>query len=219
MNKNLIRQLCDTDHPVLFEIGSAEGLDTEDFIRTFIDLEFEMYCFEPYEKNAIEFRNIIKDNRVKFYQVALGNIDGMVNFNVSLDNNIYSSSLKEPGDALFKTWTGLFPNKFSFGKTKVRSVKLDTFTKENRIGIIDFVWMDCQGAEDLVIKGGRETFDSKVRYLYTEYSNQEIYVGEPSLIQILNMLPSYAVIENFPNKTGDLLGGDVLLKNNVFRRG
>jgi|WetSurSiteA1Bulk_404760.scaffolds.fasta_scaffold01703_8 2-O-methyltransferase len=219
MNKNEIRQLCNTEHPILFEIGSAEGLDTEDFIRTFIDLDFKLYCFEPYERNVMEFRNTIKDYRVKLYPVAVGDTDGEVDFHVSLDKNIYSSSLKEPGDALFKTWSYLFPNRFSFGKIRVKSIKLDTFVKENRIGIIDFIWLDCQGAEDLVIKGGRETFTNRVRYLYTEYSNQEIYVGEPSLNQILNMLPNYSVIKNFSNKSGDVLGGDVLLRNNAFKIG
>lgn len=216
MNKNSIRKLCNSDHPILFEIGCAEGLDTEDFVRTFVDLDFKLYCFEPYEQNAIEFKNVIKDTRVKFYQVAIGNVDGEVDFNISLGKNIYSSSLREPGEAMFKTWANLFPNRYSFGKTTVKSVRLDTFVEDNHIKLIDFIWMDVQGAEDLVIEGGRKTFDKKVRYLYTEYSNQEIYVGEPSLKKILKMLPNYSVIENFPNKTGDKKGGDVLLKNNVF---
>jgi 2-O-methyltransferase len=216
MNKNLIRQLCNKESPILFEIGSAEGLDTEDFIKTFIDLDFKLYCFEPYDRNAIEFRNAIKDSRVNFYEMAVGDTDGEMEFNVSLGKNIYSGSLKEPGDALFNTWTWLFPNKLSFGKTKVKSITLDTFTKENNIDLIDFIWMDCQGAEDLVIRGGKETFKNKVRYLYTEYSNQEIYIGEPTLEQILDMLPDYAIVETFVNKAGDTQGGDVLLKNNVF---
>jgi len=216
LNKNLVRQYCNTDTPTIFEIGCADGRDTEEFIKTFIDLDFKLYCFEPYEPNVMEFRNVIKDNRVKLYQVAIGDIDGEVDFNVSLNNNLYSSSLKEPGDALFNTWSWLFPNKFSFGKTKVKSITLDTFTKENNIELIDFVWLDCQGAEDLVIKGGKQTFKNKVRYLYTEYSNQEIYKGEPSLDKILSMLSTYSLIENMHNTNGDLLGGFALLKNNIF---
>jgi len=216
MNKNRIRELCNFDHPILFEIGCAEGLDTEDFIKTFVDLDFKLYCFEPYEQNAIEFRNVIKDPRVKFYQAAVGNIDGEVDFYISIGKNIYSSSLKEPGEACFRIWRNLFPDKSSFKKTTVKSLKLDTFVSENRIKLIDFIWMDVQGAEDLVIQGGKETFDKRVRYLYTEYSNQEIYVGEPSLEKIMKMLPNYSLVENFPNQNGDLLGGDVLLKNNVF---
>jgi FkbM family methyltransferase len=37
----------------------------------------------------------------------------------------------------------------------MNSIRLDTFVKNNNIGHIDFLWLDCQGAEDIVIEGGR----------------------------------------------------------------
>lgn len=214
MNKQIIPTLCDINHPVIFEIGCADGLDTLDILNAFGNIkDLEIYCFEPYEVNIKKFKRNINDSRVKLFEVAVGNKNGEVEFNISLGNNFYSSSLKEPGESLFRTWNNLFPNRDSFGKTIVRTITLDCFVNDKNIDMIDFVWLDCQGAEDLVIEGGKETFQKKVKYLYTEYSNQEIYVGEPSLQDILNMLPNYTIIENFPNLSGDLLGGDVLLKN------
>jgi len=56
-----------------------------------------------------------------------------------------------------------------------------------------------------VIQGGTQTFKDKVRYLFTEYSNDEQYEGQPRLERILELLPSFEVIRND--------GSDVLLKN------
>ena len=82
--------------------------------------------------------------------------------------------------------------------------RLDNWARENSIGAIDFIWADTQGAEGDLISGGQATL-ARTRYLYLEYSNDEIYEGEPSLQALLAMLPNYSVIKRFPN--------DVLLKN------
>lgn len=213
MNKDYIRQLCNNQNPIIFEIGSADGIDTLDFIHHFNHLDFQMFCFEPYEENIKEFKKRICDHRVKLFEGVVGNTDGSVDFYASLGKNIYSGSLRQPGDLLFKTWPELFQKENSFAKTVVQSVKLDTFVEQNKIKSIDFMWLDCQGAEDIVIAGGVNTFANKVKYLYTEYSNQEIYAGEPKLSQIIKSLKTYAIMDLQPNQNGDLLGGDVLLKN------
>jgi 2-O-methyltransferase len=213
MNKNLIRQLINSEHPVIFEIGAADGIDTEEFIQNFNDLDFYMYCFEPAIRNTIEFEKRIQDKRVQLLKCAIGNVDGEVSFYEGSKNKItgqeflYSDSLRKPGKDLFEIWP-MFGDKSTFKRIKVKSVKLDTFVKENNIGIIDFVWMDVQGAEDLVIKGAKESLENNIRFLYTEYSNREIYKNEPGLDKILSMLPNFQMIADF--------GTDVLLKNKRF---
>jgi hypothetical protein len=62
-----------------------------------------------------------------------------------------------------------------------------------------------QGAEERVIRGGLETLSGKVRYLFTEYADDEQYEGQPSLRTILSLLPCFDIIRND--------GRDVLLKN------
>jgi len=65
----------------------------------------------------------------------------------------------------------------------------------------------------MVIYGGRNTFDNKVKYLYTEYSNRKIYKDEPTLNNIMSMLPNYKIIENYPDHRSYGADGDVLLRN------
>ena len=211
MNKNEIRNLINKTEPIIFEIGCADGLDTQEFISVFNDLKFKMYCFEPDARNRRAFKSKIFDKRVNLISCAIGNEDndslpfyesGKDNPTGRQDVHILSSSIRTPSETLFKTW----PDMGEFNKIKVRSMKLDTFVELHNIDLISFIWADVQGCEDLMIEGGKETLTNKVRFLYTEYSNNEYYNGEPNLQKILSMLPNYSVLKDF--------GTDVLLKNN-----
>jgi hypothetical protein len=93
----------------------------------------------------------------------------------------------------------------TFGDSiEVRTVALDTVSRLHTPGIIDFIWADIQGAEAEMIRGGLDTL-SRTRYLFTEYSDDELYEGQPTLRDILELLPDFRVVE--------LWSDDVLLKN------
>ena len=84
--------------------------------------------------------------------------------------------------------------------------RLDTYVTDKKIDLIDFIWADVQGAEDLLIKGGKVTLDTKVRYLYTEYSGKEYYENSPNMNTIKELLgDNWVIVRDF--------GTDVLLKN------
>ena len=211
MNKNQIRSLINKSEPIIFEIGCADGSDTQEFISVFNDLNFKMYCFEPDHRNRKAFKSKIFDKRINLISCAIGNEDkddmlfyesGKDNRTGNQDVHILSSSIRPPTETLFKTW----PDMGEFNKISVRSMKLDTFVNLHNIDIISFIWADVQGCEDLMIEGGIETFNNKVRFLYTEYSNNEYYKNEPTLQKILSMLPNFSIVQDF--------GTDVLLKNN-----
>ncbi len=68
--------------------------------------------------------------------------------------------------------------------------------------------MDVQGAESDVIAAGRQTLGN-TRFIYTEYSDKELYEGQLSLQAILDLLPSFEVVTKYPRE----VEGDVLLRN------
>jgi hypothetical protein len=90
----------------------------------------------------------------------------------------------------------------------VPTLRLDDWCGENNIDRIDFIWMDVQGAEGDVIAGASRIL-KKTRFLYTEYSNNELYEGQLSLKQLLARLPLFDVLATYP--------GDVLLKNRTIQ--
>lgn len=113
-------------------------------------------------------------------------------------------SLKKPNENLTINWPSIYLQEV----IEIESIKLDTYVNEKNIEIIDFIWADVQGGEDLMIKGGTEAF-KKVRYLYTEYSNSEsnsYYEKTPFLRDILDLLG-----EGWEIHTD--YGNDILLKN------
>ena len=214
MNKNEIKNLLAKDNPIIFEIGSADGIDTQEFIDTF-GVNLEINCFEPDPRNLEvflnggervckpEFKGPVTGNFVILNKRAVGDSDGKCNFFQT--NTIYSSSLKKPNENLKKNW----PQIDLQDVLEIESITLDTYVKDNKIEIIDFIWADVQGGKDLMIKGGRETFEKKVRYLYTEYARGEensYYDGTPFLSDIIDLLgENWEVCRDF--------GSDVLLKN------
>lgn len=72
--------------------------------------------------------------------------------------------------------------------------------------------MDVQGAESDVIAGGQKTL-GRTRFIYTEYSDRELYEGQLSLRSILDLLPAFEVVTLYPRE----IEGDVLLRNKVLR--
>lgn len=200
MDKREIRNLINNSSPVIFEIGCADGKDTLDFIQTFNDLSFKMYCFEPEPRNAKVFRDTVHDGRVYFHEKAVGDIsNSQTPFHQS--NTEYSSSLLEHTEDLTKQWPVIkFENTLFIEK-----VSLDDFVESEKIDRIDFIWADVQGAEHLLIAGAKKTLREKVKYFYTEYSDIAYYKGEQTLEQILSLLPDFKLVWDF--KT------DVLLVN------
>jgi hypothetical protein len=89
------------------------------------------------------------------------------------------------------------------GEVEVDAVRLDSLHRRLGLDVVDFVWADIQGAERELILGGRHAL-VRTRYLYTEYSDHELYEGQPSLNEILALLPEFRLIELWPNNV--LLG-------------
>lgn len=204
MNKHQIKQLINKENPIIFEIGCADGRDTKEFIDIFENLN--IYCFEPEPKNIEIVKSTISYGGHHLFEGVVSDISGKLNFNRSRTDNpddlSYSGSIKKPKEHLVE-WPFI---KFD-EQIEVNSTTLDDFCNNKNISIIDFIWADVQGAEESMIIGGKITFDTKVRFLYTEYSNKEYYEGQANLNKILNLLGSnWSVINDF--------GSDVLLKNN-----
>jgi FkbM family methyltransferase len=110
----------------------------------------------------------------------------------------YSSSIRQPKNHLRR-----YP--VTFGPSvEVDAVALDTFHARHGLDVVDFIWADIQGAEGEMIAGGGRTL-ARTRYLYTEYSDDELYDGQITLREMLRRLPGFRVLELWPE--------DVLLEN------
>ena len=194
-----------TDNPVVLEIGAAEGEDTVRYVEALIALKrpFRYIAFEPDERNIWHLNRMPLRDRFELFPNAVGDRNGLVPWRSS--NHPYSGSVKEPVEHLT-----LYPSITFAPPTTVFMERLDVTAIRLGIGKVDWIWCDVQGAEDLVIAGGQETF-KRTRFFYTEYLEFEAYQGQIGRDEIHRRLPgNWVIAEDYRSWSK---GGDCLFEN------
>jgi FkbM family methyltransferase len=210
---NIKQFIQNLDIKIFVEIGMHFGIDTKDFRR--MHPHARIVCFEPDPRNIDMIKKLGNDKICELYELALSNTNEPMNFYLSSGNSkeklndplltkndwSCSSSLKKPTGHLVKHKWITFPKSI-----KVKCCKLDDFEPLKNIKI-DFMWVDVQGAEDLVFSSAQETLKN-THYVYTEYCNTELYEEQLNLEGVLKLFSGFKVIYDF--------GGDVLLENRHY---
>ncbi|HKK12072.1 MAG TPA: FkbM family methyltransferase [Flavobacteriaceae bacterium] len=171
ITKEFIYQLVSKPNPTIIEIGCHDGTNTRWFLDIFDSPR--IFCFEPDPRAALRFKqNIGNRTEISLFEYAISNKNGETTFYMSSgrESEIMpvewdcSGSIRKPKNHLkVHPWCKFENNIVIETKT------LDTWCNEQSIDRIDFMWVDVQGAEIDVIRGGRNTL-KKTRYLYTEYT-------------------------------------------------
>ncbi|NGO52995.1 FkbM family methyltransferase [Allomesorhizobium camelthorni] len=203
-----IVSLLQKPDPIILDIGCNDGTDTQRFLS--LCPKADLYCFEPDPRAVARFKKNMKLHldKVRLFEIAISNRNGRIDFHPSnADGSAkewdQSGSIRRPKNHLVEHDWVRFDRPIS-----VETRRLDDWCSEADLSRIDFIWMDVQGAESDVIAGGRQTL-SNTRFIYTEYSDHELYEGQLSLQAILDLLPSFEVVTCYP----DGVEGNVLLRN------
>jgi FkbM family methyltransferase len=170
----------------VFDIGSCDGLDAIKYARLFINSS--VYAFEPLAKNKLLLQNNIEKYNLSTIipvKLALSNSKGTAEFYVSSgrpediecaedwDFGNKSSSLLQPNKTIeVHPWL-----KFQ-EKLTVHTDTLSNFVNENNISKIDFIHMDVQGAELMVLEGAKD-FIHQIKMIWLEVENIELYKNQP----------------------------------------
>lgn len=216
---DVIKLLINKENPIILDIGCYDGKDSLKLNNVFKNAE--VHCFEADPRSVELFEKINSNNNLQLHKVAISNINGKVNFNLSDSETrrhykyqtswSASSSLKKP-----KNHLDLF-NDVQFNKTiEVECITLDKWYKEKlNWKAIDFIWVDINGAEEEFIKGALKTLNLFTRFLYIEFSDKELYEGQINKNQILELLNQFELIDIY-NYQGNF--GNMLLKNKNYER-
>jgi FkbM family methyltransferase len=215
---DLFRFLKEDENLVIFDIGCCEGEDSIRYSNMFKNSK--IYAFEPlkknYEKSIINLKNYNTTN-VSITQEALSNSVGTTSFYVSSGHPDYlentdewdygnkSSSLLPPREVNQPKW-------MSFNEEEnIKTNTIDNFCKENGIEKIDFIHMDVQGAELLVLKGASNMLKN-IGLIWLEVGMVEFYQEQPMKFNMINFLQenNFTVIKD----TCPFICGDVLVVNN-----
>jgi FkbM family methyltransferase len=218
ITKEYIASLIQSRRPVVLDIGCYDCKDSLELAALLPD-EARFYCFEP-DPRSQEFavRNINNSKKFLLNNLAITDYDGGAHLNISYSdtrrhegNNDWSasSSLQSPAEHLT-----VFPDVEFAGRLNVPCCKLDTwyYTTLNP-KVIDFCWIDTNGAEAKVLRGGLRTLNEKVRFLYIEFEEKQLFEGAPNKADIRDLLPGWEEMGVY-----DFHGnfGNVLLKNTLI---
>lgn len=170
---------------VIFDIGACEGEDSIRYARLFPNSR--VYTFEPLPENqALVLANFEKFGvkNTELHSIALSDREGTSTFHVSSGKppekwegeqwnyGNKSSSLLKPE---------LVNEKFGwieFGRSiSVQCNTIDGFLSKNNLKHIDFIHMDVQGAELLVLKGAGSKI-SEINCIWLEVSDEELYKNQ-----------------------------------------
>lgn len=214
----LLRGTVGAGAKLVLEIGANRGMHTPMLLTAFP--EASLHAFEPDPRATEHFRANVRDRRVKLHQMAIGAANGRAEFHVSGGQPPpdyvqapgeyragwdQSGSIRKP-----KKHLELFPW-CKFVRTMSVEVRtLDAWSRKHAPGTIDFIWADVQGAEADLVRGGTEAL-ARTRFLYTEYSDVELYEGQPTLRALLGMLPGFEIVRRYAD--------DVLLRNTALPSG
>ena len=183
---------------VIFDIGACEGEDSVRYARRFP--RARVFSFEPLPANQQLVRvNLDKHGapNAELVPLALSDRAGEAVFHVS------SGRPPEELEKLYgKEWN--YANKSSsllppaqggpmYGwvdfkeQITVRTNTVDAFCRERGIDRVDFIHMDVQGAEHLVLLGAARMLP-KVAGIWVEVSTREIYKGQALATAITQLL-------------------------------
>ena len=212
--REMLPPLVGRPDPVILDIGCNDGGHTRWFAERFT--RATIHAFEPDPRPRERFRRAVKSKSVKLWDLALGATDGEAEFHTSSGTYMHgmgnqgthhgdwdqSGSLRKPRKHL-----DVYPGVKFERSIRVRTMRLDTFVREQALDRIDLIWADVQGAEADLIAGGVQAL-SRTRLLYTEYNEVEMYEGQLNLRGLLALLPGFELVARWPE--------DVLLANRAM---
>lgn len=170
---------------LIFDIGSCEGEDSVRYARQFPNAR--VVAFEPLPANQSLIRANFTRHGLKnceLVPLALSDRAGTANFHVSSGRpqtefagrdwnygNKSSSLLAPASDRPMYGW-------IEFHETiPVRTETLDAFCRTRGIDRIDFIHMDVQGAEALVLAGATAMLPHVTAW-WLEVSDKKLYAGQ-----------------------------------------
>lgn len=211
MNKNgefeLLKRISNLEFKIFFDVGANVGEWTQAVIRQ--NPTAKIYCFEISE----EIFNILKNNQtasnVKIHNLGLSNSTEEIEYK-DYGKNLGINSIIKEVDIFDKSH-----------KPKILTAKVtrgDAFCEENSINEIDFLKIDVEGAEHLVLDGfSKFLVDKKIRLIQFEY-------GYPNGDSKFLMKDFFNLFHNYGYRIGKLRQGGVQFidwdyKYNDFRSG
>lgn len=220
--KELSKYLSKNDKSIIFDIGACDGSDSIIYGKLFP--KSNVYCFEPLPSNfELINKNISESGLVNItpVQLCLSNKIGSTEFFVSSGNpsnapkdanfGNKSSSILPPGETL-NTHPWL---KFE-QRIKVETITIDFFCSENNISEVDFIHMDVQGAELMVLQGA-ENILKKIKCIWLEVECVALYKNQPLKSEVERRMKDAGFVKTI-DTTASISGDQFWVRKSFYKQ-
>ena len=206
-----LARLASASHARLFlDIGCHNGSALLRFIES--GIRCPVAAFDPFGQNIERAKQLLQPYpNVKFYQLALSNTNGRTHFH--LNKNEQTSSLLANDTGNLQSFA---EDTAPVGSCEVETQTLNSWAAEHRIQGPCIIKCDTQGAEGLIIEGGKSFLREHCVAFYSEVMLGDMYKGQSSFGEIRRLLEKDCgmVLQNvYPclhDKSGRAVQMDVL---------
>jgi FkbM family methyltransferase len=167
-----LKHCYDLDGAVVWDIGAHFGYHSFSF-ASLVGEKGHVCSFEPNPYNIARFKlhlkkNVILAKRITLHAFALSDVDGEVNFVLSNDVDGSSSSGSHLQNVIPPLDADTYKN---FNTQVIRTLKIDTFLETKGARVADIIKIDVEGAELLVLNGGKNFFKKHKPIIFMEVHN------------------------------------------------
>ncbi len=164
----------DLKKPVILDIGANIGMYSICYSKIFSDSV--IYAFEPVKKNYKTLISNIKKNKIqKINTNNFGLLDKKKRLKIGIpDSRIHERYQNDINDGLFS----IFAKK---KKNWIKVITLDNFIKIRKINKIDFIKIDVEGAEALVLNGSKNTIRKFKPVIQLEFNKLTEILGNKKI--------------------------------------
>lgn len=179
---DIIKSLHEKNKKIVIFDGGAFNFDHSLVFKRYFP-SADVYAFEPDPINLEIYSERAENAGVNVIPIALSNSDGEVNFFAShyIDNEDGTKKDWRCSGSTLKPITiegtnrGIRHTNIHFNQNpfKVKASRIDTFCQTRNIKTIDFLHLDVQGAEHLVLEGLGDFL--RPNYVFCETCEYDIY--------------------------------------------
>ena len=159
---------------LIFDIGAHKGESVKLFMKH-LNIK-KIYSFEPNISlyNSLINNKYLNNEKVEFFNFALGNINEKKNLNILSDTSSSTFNYLDENTKYFKKKSKIITlfsnlNKFYSERQDSKIVKSSDFIKENNIEYINILKIDTEGYEYSILNGLIADNFKKIDYIYFEH--------------------------------------------------
>ena len=173
----------------IWEIGSRDGQDAQAILKVFPLAKIQSFEPNPDTFKMVEEVSTNSFGKINAINLALSDSDGEITFHkIDTASTVTTWTDGNPGaSSMFIASPDYEFEKYHQTPVTVKSFQAKTLIESEGFTTPDFIWMDVQGAEGLVIQGFGQYLPS-VSFIYVELSLRPLYLGQPLASEIVKLL-------------------------------